>query len=278
MKFKLIIAVVISLFHISILSGQEMQNIADLDYLYNLIRKLPSYKDQLKNDRSYHQLYETLRKDLNTDNELEVFQKLLQLIYPIRDNHLGLWRNPDVNLNFEYLKQRQILPEVLNTTTHSIDSMEGIYFNLNHDEEPHIMFEETKNVYYLQNRSTNKLKMILRRKGPQTFDVIGFMDGQIPYRLYRNVRLINGKLGNLGYSKIESQNHSIKKMNQRPYAYKNLGQKMGYLRLGTFNSSDANIDRATEFLDSIRSKIDCSFLIVDLRNNRGVDIRRQDSF
>lgn len=266
MRYKLIIfLVVLSLFHISKLCGQEKQNIADIDYLYNLIRKLPSYKDQLKSDESYQHLYETLRKDLNTDNELEVFQKLLKLVYPIKDNHLGFWRNPDVKLNFESLKQQQIMPDVLKTTTYSIDSIEGIYFDLNNDEELH-MFEETEHVYNLQNRLTGKLKMILRRKGSQTFDVIRFMDGHIPYALYRNVKLINGKLGNLGYSKIQSESRRI---NQSPYEYKNLGENIGYLRLGTFNSSDANIDKSTEFLDTIRSKIYCSFLIVDLRNNGG---------
>ena len=100
-KYILIILLSISVFK---LNAQEAKNIADLDFLYKSIQQLPSYKDQLKSDKSYDQLYQRLRTELNINDDFEVYQKLLELIYPIRDNHLGLYRKPDSIYKFQYLK------------------------------------------------------------------------------------------------------------------------------------------------------------------------------
>ncbi|MDY0905137.1 hypothetical protein [Pedobacter sp. CFBP9032] len=110
------------------ISAQEAQNIADLDFLYKSIRRLPSYKKQLKTDTSYRRLYEHIRKDLKSNDEFEVYQRLLQLIYPIKDNHLGFYKRPDSLVNFQYLKPKIDVAQMeLKYKAYPTDSLEGIY-------------------------------------------------------------------------------------------------------------------------------------------------------
>ncbi|RNL53984.1 hypothetical protein [Pedobacter jejuensis] len=101
---KYLLIILLSLVFSSTLVAQEAQNIEDLDFLYNKIKELHAYKDQLKDNKSYQKLYEGLREDLKSSDEFEIYQKLLKLIYPIKDNHLGLWRKPDSTFRLKYLK------------------------------------------------------------------------------------------------------------------------------------------------------------------------------
>lgn len=111
-------------------NGQEVKNIADLDFIYHAIQKMPSYKDQLKNDKSYRQLYENLRKDLNTNDDFEVYKKLLQLIYPIRDNHLEFKRKAESIYKIQFIKPEADLHTLEKKyADFPKDSVEGIYYS-----------------------------------------------------------------------------------------------------------------------------------------------------
>ena len=269
MKLKKLFFVIVFLLIGTSLRAQEAQNIADLDFLYNSILKLPSYKDQLKNDKTYQQLYENMRKDLKSIDEFEIYLKLLQLIYPIKDNHLGLWRKPDSSFRFKYLKERVDEKEVMSKyEMYPVDNLEGIYIrpgNVNR----YVLFRKMKNVYYLQNFKTGIVELILNQSGSQTFDAIRFMGPPVPYVLYRNVKLTNGKLTGLNFQKLLPQTYAPIKFTEAKYEYKVLEQEIGYLRLSTFSSSNDNIKVATDFFTKVRSTINTRYLIVDLRNNGG---------
>jgi hypothetical protein len=251
------------------LDAQEAQNIADLDFLYKSIKALPSYKDQLKNDQSYRQLYERLRKDLNTSNDFETYQKLLQLIYPIKDNHLSFHRTPDSSYKFSSLKPTLNIQELeAKYKAYSKDSLEGFYYKGKRTHK-YVVFKHSKDTYYLQNLTSGLVEVILNQSNTGSMNAIYFTVPSVPYVLLRNVKFSSGNLIGLGYQKLLLTNYSLLDPGANLYEYKKLNSDIGYLRLSSFNSSDQNIKVATDFFNRVRPNITVQTLIVDLRNNYG---------
>lgn len=258
--------------------GQEAQNIADLDFLYQSIQALPSYKDQLKKDKSYHQLYESLRKDLNTNDEFEVYQKLLKLIYPIKDNHLGFYRNPDSSYRFNYLRPKFDLAGSENKySNYPKDSIEGMYYNANGSIK-YAIYAHAENVYYIQSMSSGVVEVILTKTNSGNYDAIRFSNPPVPYILFRNIRFKDGYFIGLPYQKDTAKNYAFLKIDTANYAYKKLDKNIGYLRLSSFSSTDKNIQKATDFFNQTKASINDKFLIVDLRNNNGGGYKNSKQF
>jgi hypothetical protein len=265
---KIILMVLMTLTVISA-EAQEAQNIADLDFLYKSIQELPSFKDQLKNDKGYRQTYERLRRELSSSDEFDVYQRLLQLIYPIRDNHLGFWRKPDSSVRFNYIKLPIELKELeTKFKTSSKDSIEGFYYSVNGGQKCAI-FKQSEGVYYLQNLNSGIVEAILNQSGPGSMDAIQFRSAPVPYVLLRNVRLSNGRLIGLNYQKNSPKSYAGLSTGVIPYEYKKLEENIGYLRLSTFSSSNQSIKVATDFFKKVKPDIRNKSLIVDLRNNGG---------
>lgn len=126
-----------------------------------------------------------------------------------------------------------------------------------------------KNVYYLQNFKTGIVEVILNKSSDKAFDAIRFLRPPVPYVLYRNVKLTNGKLTGLNYQKLLSQTYVPANFSDKKYEYKELEKEIGYLRLSTFDSNNENIKVATDFFTKVRPTIKTKYLIVDLRNNGG---------
>lgn len=249
--------------------AQELKNIADLDYLYKSIQALPSYRDQLKNNKDYAQLYQRLRKDLAADDDFEVYQKLLQLIYPVKDNHLGFSINPDANIKFNYLKPPFNLKEIeARYKAYPVDSLEGFYYSKDGSTR-YLVFRQSETTYFIQNLTSGLVEVILNKTGFQSLDAIRFLNPPVPYLLYRNVRISNGVLVGLPFQKSLSNNYAVLNPGISKYEYKELEHGLGYLRLSSFNSSNENIKIATDFFNKVKSDITAQHLIVDLRNNQG---------
>lgn len=260
------------------MKAQEAQNIADLDFLYQSIQKLPSYKDQLKGDNNYIKLYEKLRKDLNTDDDFEVYQKLLKLIYPIKDNHLGFYRKPDSTYKFKYLRSALSLAELeAKYKAYPMDSLEGFYYNAKKTQR-YVVVKQSQGRYYLQNLSSGLVEVILNQSQNGSMDAIFFRNPPVPYVLIRNVRFSSGNLIGLNFQKDANTNFSLLDPEASLYEYKNLDSTTGYLRLSSFSSTNQNIKVATDFFNRVKPDINAPKLIVDLRNNGGGGYKTSGQF
>ncbi|RNL53983.1 S41 family peptidase [Pedobacter jejuensis] len=140
------------------------------------------------------------------------------------------------------------------------------------------MFGERENVYYLQNFRTGIVEVILNNARNKSFDAISFVGPPVPYVLYRNVRLVNGKLGNMNFQKFQPGKYAPMKFGKEKFEYRELTNKVGYLRLSSFSSSNDNHTMAKSSFDTIRAKIIPECLIVDLRNNLGGGYRTSKQF
>lgn len=257
--------------------AQEEKNIADLDFLYQAIQKTPSYKDQLKGDKSYQQLYQNLRKDVKFADDFEIYQKLLQLIYPIKDNHLGLYRKPDSIYKFEYLKPSIDLVELEKKyATFPKDSIEGIYYS--YDGKYKLVLYLKDNLYYLQSLNNGYIDAILKPTFDSRFDAVRFLPGKVPYVLYRNVGFSYGSLNGLPYRKENTTSYAGLVVGENKYEYRKIEEDIGYLRLSSFSSTDANIKVATDFFNGVKTSISTKNLIVDLRNNGGGGYKNSRQF
>ncbi|MFD2598344.1 S41 family peptidase [Sphingobacterium corticis] len=260
------------------LSAQEADNVSDLDFLYKEIRKMPSYKAQLKGSRSYRKLYLKLRKELQTADDLEAYKKLAQLIYPIKDNHLGFWVKPGSNLEFQYPSIDSNRSELIrNYATNNDDELEGIYIHrLKKDTFLCVIKDES--IYHFRNKRSGQLELILMKGKDGASDVIHLTNPPFVFYLNRGVRLINGKLGNSSYVKVSEKAYAPKHFGKEDYEYRKLGEEIGYLRLGSFKSNYRNIGIATRFLSNVRSEITAQNLIVDLRGNSGGGYKTSKQF
>lgn len=272
---KIIFAFVLLLSTVAI-KAQEDKNIADLDFLYQAIQQTPSYKNQLKGDESYRQLYENLRKNLKTTDDFEIFQKLSQLISPLRDNHLGFWRKADSSYNFiQHKYQIDSIAIVNKYLNNAKDSIEGIYQSGN---VKYVIRLEKGNEYQIIDLSTGNLSAILYKNLVGSYDMIQFMKYPYAYTLTRNIKLSNQLLIGSNYYKVGVKAFYSILSRKEKYEYKVLEDQIGYLSLGTFNSTDKEIKAATEFFNQVKATINVKNLIVDVRNNFGGGYKNSRQF
>lgn len=272
-KYLLILFV---FFFVLKVNGQEAQNIADLDFLYQEIKKLPSYKDQLKGDEKYEQLYQNLRANIKSSNDFEVFQQLSQLLIPIRDNHLGLWRKPDSSYTFTPEKYTIDSLTLINKyLNYAKDSIEGIY---NGGRQKYVIERVKPNEYRLIQLSNGNLTAILYKNAGSGFDILQFLKYPSSFTLLRNIKLTNQILNGTNYYKGEVKAFYNILSRKEKYEYKVIEDQIGYLSLGTFNSSDEEIKAATDFFTNIKSTINVKHLIVDVRNNFGGGYKNSGQF
>ena len=277
-KMKKIIFLLLSAFVIQQVRAQEQQNIADLDALYEAIQKVPSYKAQLKNDRSYHELYESLRKDLKSADDFIIYQQLLKLIYPLKDNHLGFYRKPDSAYKFTYLKPPiDAVAMEQKYVGFKNDTIVGVYHSLNGKYKA-VIYAQSPGVFYMQNLGTGVVEAILTQTSPSRFEVIRFLNPPVAYVLNRNIRYRNGRLDDLLYRKTQEVVYNELVKGPENFEYKKLEDDLGYLRLSSFSAYDVNVKKATDFLNQTKAQITEQNLIVDVRNNSGGAYKTSQQF
>lgn len=263
---KIIFAILLLLAN-SVVKAQEEKNVADLDFLYQAIQQTPSYKDQLKGNKKYQELYENLRKDLKSIDDFEVFKQMAKLIMPLNDNHLGFYRKADSNYRFIPPKYKLDSVAMINKyISYPVDSIEGIYQG---GKTKYVIRLVKENEYQIVNLSTGELKGLMYKTPHQSFDVIQFAPNPYAYTLTRNIKLLNNLLIGTNYYKGDVKAFYNMVARKEKYNYKVLEDQIGYLSLGTFNSTDKEIKVATDFFDSVKTSINAKYLIVDIRNNFG---------
>ncbi len=249
----------------------QNSNEADIDALYNAITQTKSYKDQLKNNKAYYQLYSELKRTLTDTNEFEAFKQLYRLIAPLKDNHLGFYRTPDTVHKWPAIKAKFNLENLKNAP---IDSLEGIYYV----QGSEFAIYRTAQEYHIANVKTGLLSGYIFKTSHSSFDAILFSNGKVPYILIRNVKLVDGDLIGTPFRKFTTPNYALLNDVKGSYEFKSLNDQTGYLRLSSFASNTKNIEKATAFYQQIVDSLKHPFLIVDLRNNGGGGYKTSQQF
>lgn len=272
---KYILIATLFLFAIKV-DAQQAQNIADLDFLYQAIQQTPSYKNQLKGDKKYQELYESMKSNFNDQNEFDVYRKLYRLIAPIKDNHFGFYKIADTTLKPNLLKLDINVDSLKNSLKdNSITNIEGIYKSGDQQVAIFSKNEEEKYVFHLESKT---VVGFLIKTPHQSLDYISLQNSNRGFVLLRNLKFTNGNFRMLNLYRTEKPIFNNLEVGKDNFEFKHLAGGVDYLRLSSFYSSNANIAIATKFFVSVKDSINAPKLIVDVRNNSGGGFRTSQQF
>lgn len=284
-------------------NGQTNPYLADLTALQNIIKKTPSYKSQIKGDKQdfYHSLYEQLATDtISNPNSIKYFYNLSQLIFPLKDNHIGFYQIA----NFDNFKTKENIDSFITTKEFldyptcnididslktelkkkHVDSVEGIYhygkfysvglFKLNDKDYVGVIVDSDINLW-----RKGQIAIHLYEYAPKMYKAIYGHPLFKYFILKTNEKYRNQSLVNSSFYSSYSQDIYSKQL--RPVDYVNLSKNASrfelksinddvqYLLLRSFQRNNATSQQSKNFYDSIKNILTAKNLILDLRNNEG---------
>ncbi len=283
--------------------AQTNTYLEDLSALKSILQKTHSFKVQIKGKKldDYIDLYNRLSLDTTSDpNSYKYFYNLSQLLFPLRDNHLGFYQLP----NYKNLKTKEAIDSFVKTKefylypTYKInidslkielskkpaDSIEGIYhydkfysvglFRSGYKELIGVVLDSDIKLWrkgqvaiHLYEYIPNHYKAIYRH--PQHK---GFL-------LQTNEKYENKSLVNSYFYRSYSQSNYTKEpghvdyvnlpTNSSKFELKTISDNIQYLLIRTFQADLRTILSSRKFYDSIALALNRKYLILDLRNNEG---------
>jgi len=291
-------------FFLSLISNAQTSTyLTDLKALKSILQETPSYKAQIKGDRQsyYAALYERLASDTTSNfNSYKYFYNLSQLLFPLRDNHMGFKQLP----NYDHFKTKESIDSFVRTkefldypsckinidslkvelTKKPADSIEGIY---HYDKFYSVgLFKNADNEYIGVVVDTEvslwpkgQIAIHLYRYAPNLYKAIYghplFKNLSLqPVEKYQHQSLVNSYFyASYSQSIYSKQQGRVDYINlpkgSSRFALKNISNDVQYLLLQTFQTNNITAQASQRFYDSIKSSINAPYLILDLRNNEG---------
>ncbi len=284
-------------------NAQQNTYVADLQELKTIIQKTKSYKSQIrgKKKRAYVKMYNKLLADTVTDaNSYQYFHNLVQLVFPVRDNHLAFYQTPNANI----YRSRASIDSFVQTASFSqypayslnIDSLknvlatkpatsvEGIYyygkyytvgvFNTKEKEYAGIILNSELNfwtkgqvVLYLYEQKAGQYKAIYAHPYTKNFifHTIEKYDHQSLVNSSFNFSFYKGV-----YAKQLTDTNFVNLPNGTPkFSMKNLDSHTQYIAIRTFQTNSITSKLSQNFYDSIKGKLTAPNIILDLRDHEG---------
>lgn len=299
---RIVLVVVFYLFAIAS-NGQINTYLEDLAALKFVLQKTPSYKSQIKGDKQalFNSLYERLASDTTSNpHSFKYFYNLSQLIFPLKDNHLGFYQIAvyDNFKNKERIDSFIGTKEFLDYPTFHInidslknvlakrpaDSVEGIYnygrfysvglFKRVDKEYVGVIIDSDVNLW-----RKGQVAIHLYEYAPNLFKAIyGHPLSKIfilqTNEKYRNQSLVNSYFYSSYSLDIYSKQHrtvdyvNLSK-NSSKFELKSINGDIQYLLLRSFQRHSITTQQSKNFYDSIKNVLTAKTLILDLRNNEG---------
>lgn len=238
------IIAVLTLLSFNILSSAQTNTyLKDLEALRSILQKTPSYKAQITGEQltEYNRLYQQLAIDTISDPiDYKYFFNLSQLIFPLRDNHIGFYQHANYN-NF--------------TNKESVDRYIA---STEFSKHPRIDI----------NIDSMKLSLSLKpADSPKNF--IMFANEK-----YRHETLVNSFFYN-SYSqqryskKVQNVDYINLPANAPDFEFSSINNNIQYIRIGSFQRNTSITQKSRDLYDSILHNLITSNLIIDLRNQEG---------
>ena len=301
MKFLLLF--ILTLLFISTNAQNNITYQNDLQGLKAIIEKTTSFKSQMigKKKNDYNNLYSVLAADTTKElSSYEYFYNLSQLLFPLRDNHIGFYQSS----NYDNFKTKGSIDSFINTKEFldypsykinidslksilekkPVDSLEGVYyydkyytiglFKTSQKEYVGVVLNSIINLW-----KVGQIALHLYEQEPGIFKAIyghPLTKAWIlePIEKSRNQSLINSSFyasySQSVYSKkiVDSDYVNLPKSKSK-FELKTLDENIQYLRIQSFQRNSLTSKNSANFFDSIKNKLSFSNIIVDLRNNEG---------
>lgn len=286
-----------------VLNAQTNTYLEDLTTLKSIVEKTASFKAQIKGDKlsNYNDLYNRLAADTtNNANSYKYFYNLAQLLFPLRDNHLGFYQLP----NYNHFKTKESIDSFVTTkefldyptckinidslkaklATKPAESVEGIY---HYDKFYTVgVFKNGENKYIgvvldsdISLWVKGQIAINLYESAPNLYKAVyghplfKYFILQ-PVEKYQNQSLVNsyfyGSYSQKVYSKQLSQVDYVNlSKGSSKFALRNINDDVQYLLIQTFQTNTTTAQTSQRFYDSIKTLLRAPQLILDLRNNEG---------
>ncbi|MES2374028.1 MAG: S41 family peptidase [Bacteroidota bacterium] len=284
-------------------TAQTDKYLTDLSALRSILQKTPSYNEQIKGEKliAYDSLYQYLVSDtVNNPGSYHYFYNLSQLIFPLRDNHLGFYQVPDydrfktqatidsfvASRDFLEYPEYKINIDSLKTVlaTRATDSIEGIYhydkfysvglFKSGYKEYTGVIVASNVNMW-----RRGQIAIRLYENAPNLYKAMYGHPSNKYFILqtnekYRNQSLVNsyfyGSYSQSIYTKqLKQINYVNLSRNAPKFELKNINADVQYLLIRTFQADNITMQRSHQFYDSVKNLLTAPNLVLDLRNNEG---------
>lgn len=295
--------ITVFLFFTIVSNAQISPYLKDLSALRSFVQKTASFKAQIKGKKrsAYNEMYNRLALDTsNNPNTYTYFYNLAQLFFPLKDNHLGFYQNPDytpfqskesidsfvnskefldyptIRINLDSLKEE--------LAQKSLDSVEGIYTYDNYYTIGLFKNEENKYLGVVLDSEVSlwkrgQIAVHLYEFAPNLFKAIyGHPKFKHfifhPIEKYQNQSLVNSyfyasfsqSIYTKGVTQIDYVN--LPKTSTK-FALKNIKEDVQYIMIQSFQNNNTIAQSSQRFYDSIKSLLKAPHLVLDLRNNEG---------
>jgi hypothetical protein len=305
---RLVSALLILLFGLSTYSQSTTEFEKDLDRLLEIMKKLPSFRDQVRSEKiiRFNQLVDSIRAEARfAKTDFEHFSLLSMLFHQVKDNHLGFYQvlneYPDQSkftdpvfiekyksgITFKQFPSVSINIDSLEATLNRkpADSIEGIY---RYGNLLTIGLYRTKNPSYLEgiviasslpHWEKGQLAARLFEYQPACFRAIYAEPVYKYFVLYANEKfknhsLINSRFyssafGEIYKKKTAQKDFSLVDASEAAFQFRKLNKSTQYIRLRHFSAQPERMAESQRFYDEIKDSLNTRNLVVDLRNNTG---------
>ncbi|MEM5564788.1 hypothetical protein WNY78_06715 [Psychroserpens sp. AS72] len=275
----------------------------DLDFIVEKMRKMPSFKKQIKGDKKddFENTYQNLVSQMKQPLPFEdCYKLLLEQTLLVNDVHFSLgYKNailsneilkdslklkafklteefknhPKVNLNLDVLKQR--------LEAEPIDAIEGIY-RYGEFQKVGVYYSEDKTMLIgvllensLKHWEVGQIKFMATHTSNQKYNLYYYDTDTRKPGFVKSISLENGRLWS--YKKEgNSFNYELPIKEQSNWEFKTINDNTQYIYLGTFSNS--NKKKHQSFYKEVENKLTTENVIVDLRSNSGGNEKFSDSY
>ncbi|MGN6415959.1 MAG: S41 family peptidase [Pseudobacter sp.] len=296
---KILLAAMASLCLMQATAQSSLSCAASLDTLYDLLKKLPSFRQQMKGDngKEYAKMYTAVRQEAaGISDPLQCFLLQSRLVLALNDNHLFFYQQPELDYKYAqlndpaFLEQWRKVPwyrdfprvhlslDSLKTAlaARPADSLEGIYW-YGEQLQAGLFRTEKKDSLVgvilhsgLINWEPGQIAFILSEVGPERLRAWHAQALTKNFMLYRNERFVNGGLSKGGWKKdLRRKNYEEIPYTEPAFSLRWLTNDIQYLRLGSFSTFPERLKESERFYESIRDSLSAGTLVLDLRNNGG---------
>lgn len=282
--------------------GQENIYQKDLQALRSVLEKTPSFSVQIKGkkQKSFDSLYTKLVLDpVSSPRDYQYFFNLSQLVFALKDNHLGFYQLPGVASGRENggdtgsvgLNVVDSLEKIL--AYQPVDSLEGIYyyqrfytvgiFKSSFGTYTGVIFQSA-----VDNWTRGHIAIMLYRLPDGRYNAIYRHPVFKNFMLKANEKYKSGVLLNSKFYASYSDKPYSKYIDVMDYVnvcgtgskfqLRRIDHNTQYMMIRTFQSDSRNNKASVHFYDSIKGLITANYLILDLRNNEGGSYRESNRY
>jgi len=275
----------------------------DLDFIVEKMKKMPSYKKQIKGDKKieFENSYNNLASQMAQPLALEdCYKLLLQQTLLINDTHSNLnvvkdvlpkkelqnttkvnafklsstfKRHPKTNLDLETLKQIlavKPIDAIEGIYTYGKSQKIGVYYSEDKKELIGVLLENTLNHW-----EVGEIRFIATHTNGVKYNLYYYdIDTRKP-GFVKSISLDNGRLWS--YKKVgNSSNVELPIKDQSDWEFKAINDDTQYIYFGTFGNSKKK--EHLKFYKEVERQLTAKNVIVDLRSNRGGNKKFSDVY